>query len=390
MTMETERKIDKMEFTADNWEFTTQVRAEFNETLAEFLDSTEKVQMLTKSLTVIGLDSGPLLVDEMRKDASIDKDVPNAAIVETASESGSNLAIASCGKGYLLSPMAGSCLVGRLGCSCPAFGKLPLSKKTEWLNTAAQFTKSKKLTAVMRGGKVRGLVTDRYNELSQAKIFDSTIQMLNDNFDSTKFKSGYISHDFSNIDIEIDDDEILSEYKEWMEEVGYQYLENAKIVASVSTSDTADSAVHLSLRIEDDAVSVLLGSPISMAHYKSSSIESWKEEISRISGQVEIMMSALTRLGLIEIQYPDNVFAAVGIEAGLSKKLLSGATVEFHNLTAKLATVTAHDVYYSLSKVLNDNKETMSKENYIRISENLSRCLGEGFPWNDYDTPVVL
>ena len=269
--MTIERKLNTEAFAGDQWECTIESKMEFDETLTEYIDNTETMEVLSNELTAVGINQGGLLVDDMRKDASISEDIPDYVINDTASEDGSNLAIVVDGDGYLLSTTAASCLVGRLGCQCPAFTKLPLNTKTEWLNTAAKHINKKTLYAIIRGNKIRGLVSDRYNMLSQKELFNATIRTLGDNFDCTRFQSGYISHNYSSVNVEIDDDELLEGYLEWMDTIGYDYISNdAKIVVSVATSDTTDSAVNLSVYLVDDNVSVMLGSPVSMAHYKSS------------------------------------------------------------------------------------------------------------------------
>lgn len=389
--MTIERKLNTEEFRTDLWESKFESKTEFNEVLSEYMDGTQVLEVPTNELSVVGINLGGLLVDDMRSDANISEDIPDYVIDDTASESGSNLAVKIDGEGHLLSSTAAACLIGRLGCQCPAFTKLPLNEKVEWLNTAAKYINNKKLYAIIRGDKVRGLVSDRYNMLSQMELFDKTLRLLADNFDYTQFQSGYISHDYTSVSAVVDDPELLDGYLGWMDDIGYDYVSgDAQIIVSVATSDTTDSAVNLSVRLVDENVSILLGSPISMPHYKSASIEAWEEKISGIAGHVAALMSDLVHLGSIELKYPDVVFASIGTEVGLGKKVLAAAMDDFHLLSSCLVKTTAHDVYYSLFKALYENRENMSKDMYIRVSENLSRCVNAGFSWADYDTPVAL
>ena len=390
MTMTNEKIFNDVELTGDEFRREFSTKNSFNMGVKEILEETSTVEVNTSGLTAVCVRGGGLLLDDLRDDAKVPDTVSDEAVIDTASENGSNFSIVDDGVGNLLSPNAFRSFVARMGVACAAFNKLPLNEQSRWLNSAIKYMPSKKLYFVVRGDKVRGVLTERYNTISQTEIFNATVKALERDFEDVTFSKGIITHEFTEAEYIINDEDVLDGYKSWLASKGFTYLDDAKLCVNVVTSDTTDSAVNLRAMLVSNNFRMDLGNQVSMPHFKSSSVDEWKKKIVGIGGHLEDITDSLKKLGEIKIKYPDAAFSSLAMEVGLGKKILAQYMEEFHIIYSYTESPSAHDIFYALFRALCENEHNFSKERYVTISENISRLLHPGFDWASYDIPVTL
>lgn len=365
---------------------------EFFQTVDKVVEDTIFHNVPSKDMRILGLTDGPLFVGDNRKNAKIPSCVPDDAILETASEVGSKLAVIyreenSAETGMPLSPAAAASLVNKLGCACPAWTKLPLHKKESWVDDAIKACPKKDLSLIERNGKIRGVASSRYNVIPQNKILEAVRDYLLENFEDVDFRGGTITHELTFCSWAIEDTDLLRRYKTFLNSNGFTELDDAVVEVSAETSDTTDAACKVNISITDrkQGFEMLLGSPVSMAHLKNASEEAWKKAIVGIGNHIDDFTTQLTRLGDIRIMNPLNCFSNIAIDAGLSQKQVSDVLDNAIELLEYTDEHSAHDVYYLLFAMLCAIKKDISPSTYIKVYENLSRCLHPSFDWTAFD-----
>ncbi len=369
---------------------------EFFRTLDKVVTDTTFIETSSKNLRVLGLADGPLLVAENRKNSKVNDDVADEAILETAGESGSKLSVlyrteTEPEKGILLSPAASTSLINKLGCACPAFTKLSLCKKEEWVSDAISACPKKDLTLIERNGKVRGVASNRYNVVPQNRVLEIVKDYLVNNFDEAEFTIGVITHEYTFAKWELQDEDLLKRYKTFLASNGFAALEDAVIEVSADTSDTTDSACKISISIVDakNGFEMLLGSPVTMAHLKSASEESWSKAIAGIGNHIDDLTNQLTRLGSIRVMNPLHCYSNIAKMVGFSDRQISDTLDRAEELLEYTDEHTAHDIYYMVFAALSDMKKDIAPSSYVKMYENAARCLHPAFDWPAFDCKKI-
>jgi len=364
----------------------------FFDTLDMVVEDTVYHDISSKDVRILGLTEGPLFVGDNRKAAKIPENISDEAVLETASMNGSRFAVLYRKEGLeetgsLLSPAASASLVNKLGCACPAWSKLPLHKKEEWVDDAIKACPKKELFLIERNGKIRGVASNRYNVVPQNKVLNIVREYLNENFEDVEFRGGTITHELTSCSWAINDEKLLKKYKTFLHSNGFVNLDDAVIEVSADTSDTTDAACKVDISITDvnQGFEMLLGSPVSMAHLKNASEEAWKRSIAGIGHHIDDFTTMLTRLGGIKIYYPLHCFSNIAISAGLSNKQVSDVLDSAEDLLEYTDDYSAHDVYFLLFSMLSALKKDIAPATYVKVYENLSRCLHPAFDWTAYD-----
>ena len=218
-------------------------------------------------------------------------------------------------------------------------------------------------------GKVNAFLSEGYANLPAPIIFEEAHKHFEDKINSAEFKfNGYWSYY-----------QCAGEYFLPIKKVvaGQEY----SVVLVVKTSDAGYSSVNLSAYLSDGRNKQLpIMSDISTIHKgNAASVERLKEMFNMADGAVDDGVKKLNKLLHIIIENPKNTMKRVAKEVGLPKKDSLTIIDSFEDE----GFCTAFDCYVELSKILEDDTDTLSVRE--RNQGNLLKLLG--ITWERFDIP---
>lgn len=273
-----------------------------------------------------------------------------------------------------------------------ALSDLEKPKLARILNDCLKVTKGDALIRIQEG-KVRAVHGGDENDyciLPMPEIFGTASSYINGKYEGAKFKSGYYDHTITTATWEIEDDELVSVYREALKNYRQDVNDQLSAAIRISSSDVAASGanIYYSLLVGAEKRPLVLGKALKLAHEKKASMAKFDANMSMAFARYEEALAGLERLFHIYINHPVNVISGLMQRVKIGKKLIA-ETVEQFKATYMGGTCTGYDVYCAIcaSLFLSEVNGVQGKE-LADLEESISRCLT--LRWSDYDIPGEL
>lgn len=232
-----------------------------------------------------------------------------------------------------------------------------------------------------------------YAILEIPKLFDYTIQYLNDKYPGYHFAGGTFDHSSVTALWELTgQDALVDTYKQALARHGLLHGEQAEIQPAVrlTSSNTGVSGANLypMLFVGTEAKSLPLGSPIKEDHKAGATMLQFHENLHALFSQYDEGLRSLSALLDIELAYPINALQGVMKAVGVPKKL-GLEVLELAKAQNGEDPCSAHAAYYYLAEVLYEmEREGATGTRIAAMEENLARALHVN--WTAYDMPGEL
>ena len=273
-----------------------------------------------------------------------------------------------------------------------ALSDLEKPKLARILNDCLKVTRGDALIRIQEG-KVRavhGGDESDYCILPMTEIFGTASSYINGKYDEAKFKGGYYDHTITTATWEIEDDELVSVYREALKNYRQDVNDQLSAAIRISSSDVAASGanIYYSLLVGAEKRPLVLGKALKLAHEKKASMAKFDANMSMAFARYEEALAGLERLFHIYINHPVNVISGLMQRVKIGKKLIA-ETVEQFKATYMGGTCTGYNVYCAIctSLFLSEVNGVQGKE-LADLEESISRCLT--LRWSDYDIPGEL
>lgn len=273
-----------------------------------------------------------------------------------------------------------------------ALSDLEKPKLARILNDCLKVTKGDALIRIQEG-KVRAVHGGDENDyciLPMPEIFGTASSYINGKYEGAKFKGGYYDHTITTATWEIEDDELVSVYREALKNYRQDVNDQLSAAIRISSSDVAASGanIYYSLLVGAEKRPLVLGKALKLAHEKKASMAKFDANMSMAFARYEEALAGLERLFHIYINHPVNVISGLMQRVKIGKKLIA-ETVEQFKATYMGGTCTGYDVYCAIctSLFLSEVNGVQGKE-LADLEESISRCLT--LRWSDYDIPGEL
>ncbi|WP_314723545.1 endonuclease III [Enterocloster bolteae] len=273
-----------------------------------------------------------------------------------------------------------------------ALSDLEKPKLARILNDCLKVTKGDALIRIQEG-KVRAVHGGDENDyciLPMPEIFGTASSYINGKYDEAKFKGGYYDHTITTATWEIEDDELVSVYRDALKHYRQDVNDQLSAAIRISSSDVAASGanIYYSLLVGEEKRPLVLGKALKLAHEKKASMAKFDANMSMAFARYEEALAGLERLFHIYINHPVNVISGLMQRVKIGKKLIA-ETVEQFKAAYMGGTCTGYDVYCAIcaSLFLSEVNGVQGKE-LADLEESISRCLT--LRWSDYDIPGEL
>ena len=262
----------------------------------------------------------------------------------------------------------------------------------EIINMAWEHHPRTKCKVLLRSGQILSVHGAGYAPLPQVEIFKEVQSFLMFTFPEAKFKSGYYSHNMTELLFSLSDykDNMMTAYVEAWEKAGMDTseLEGCMPALKFMTSDTAEYCFTICPMFIMGNQVFSIGEPLKLKHQGNADMEAVKNKLAMVFNKLTEGVNSLSALFEIEINYPVPTFIRLADEIGLLKsaKTATKAALDFFTIFGVPETINAFALYNALYVILTvDEYEKLSASGKLKVTENLSRLLSLDF--KKFDRP---
>lgn len=370
----------------------------FRDGIDELIDFTKELQardawkrLETRDVKVTPLDDIPILLDCVRDELSLtgyDDDV----IRECMENEGCVLTLPLSEGGNI--PIRYTAIRGirdRAGINGPVFAKLSRYENADILNTALKhwgnqclvLLRDQKITAVHSGDE------NDYAVLPQGDLFEAFRDGLREMFGETNtfFKGGFVSHELSGCDIEIEGGASSKAFQKALSEIGES--SDVELITQLRVSDIATNGANIYPMIKSGDEYLQAGNALKLTHKNRHTISDFKQNVAQIMSLYRDGADKMNELASTAIRHPVGCLRAVAKKLGIPRKYIqsTGSDTGIADLLYMHGAdeSSAFEIYYYLCKVISMMRESgaINKE-IFNMQENISRALY--LNWVEYDT----
>ncbi|MDR1548730.1 MAG: endonuclease III [Hungatella sp.] len=273
-----------------------------------------------------------------------------------------------------------------------ALSDLEKSKLARILNDCLKVTRGDALLRIQEG-KVRAVHGGDENDyciLPMPEIFGTASSYINGKYDEAKFKEGYFDHTMATAIWEIEDEELVSVYREALKKNRQDLNEKLSAAVRISSSDVGASGanIYYSLLVGEEKRPLVLGKALKLAHQKKASMAKFDINMSMAFARYEEALTGLERLFHIYLNHPVNVISGLMEQVKIGKKLIAD-TIEQFKATYTDGTCSGYEVYCAIcASIFLSEVNGIQGKAMADLEEAISRCLT--LRWTDYDIPGEL
>lgn len=283
--------------------------------------------------------------------------------------------LGSCGK-YELFPQAISSVRRRAGVSGDVLEKLTSAEAACLLNICWPHAEGD-VKALIRGGKLLALHSERFIPFQQFRLFDVFRAVLEDKYEKVKFEVAGYTHERSYAIFEVASARLLSGYKHAMSEAGFTACKDVRAFVELATSDAGLNSVmlHPTLSLNHNE-RVFITPPMTINHRDDATFEKIEAEMEGVFSLVDDGIKNLKRLLKIELTYPSSVAIKIakGRKFNMPGKLIRALDTEFKIPEMMGLTMTAHSFYFTLCEMMDlEGFRKLTPRRQLAVKEMLAK-----------------
>lgn len=274
--------------------------------------------------------------------------------------------------------------------------KLPPSVASGMYNIGLRAQSEKKCTIFLRGTKDKKAVlavhSDRYVPFAQRDVFAALFNYLDSNFRNVEFITAAYRHDLTQVKFVIQDDNLLTKYRDELASARIPGAYNAVIELSLIMSDTGYSsiAIIMGMRLKSRHAAYPFAKPQLIPHRDKAEFKDIEDNINKIFSLAQEGMANLGRLMKIKLSCPVSAAKRITKKFGLPKSLINDILPELQIYEDLGTEITAHDFYRIITKITEFSAYIeYSDKKKLEIKNNLSKiAFISDSEWGKYDRKI--
>lgn len=289
-------------------------------------------------------------------------------------------------------------VLDRAGSSCAAIAKKRTEHPEEFARDVTRnFTvMGGESTIYTSFGKVSCMGSDKYASLEVADLTEILLASLNGRALHPEFLSGGISHEYTQLRLVLQNDDVMDAYQKEVELHACDERELRPVVTLVSSNAKNSSATLVGALMDDRSkVRIPVGSLGAVVHKGKTDkrLEAFAGNCDALFSRFCDVTEAMNRLLKIELEYPVSVFRNAGKKLGFCRDSIIPYFTQAYNLYVSIwgtAPTNAHEVYWGLAETIRFMEENHAPiALVVQAEELLMEALAPRFGWAGFDTKEV-
>lgn len=281
-----------------------------------------------------------------------------------------------------------------------ALGRMSPEKLAETLNNGLHTARGKSLV-LTRYGKVSAVHSDAaggYRIMPISELVQTTREELQWRFGELVFQGGHNEHRYTSAVWTLPDSQadLVLAYEDALAEAGSHYAVNFMPAVRFFASDTAISSARLiPLFVMKNGREIRLHDGIKVEHERNThgrkdGVDLYREQLGGLYAMFADAAAKAEELSHIEILNPVNAVVSLCRKFGIKKKWGCFAKEEIERLAVNVASLTAHDVYLSMTGIAADAKARRASSSTVNfLTEAVARVLTVT-DWDEHDVSGIV
>lgn len=377
------------------------------DSMLEFLTKYQLLQRWTnvkaKNIKVKTFDGGPIMYQSYMDNTDCDasEDVWRYVLDDQGSKFGARIPeLDGNNKIHLFSKTALAGAKQRAGVDCTAIERFPLAIVEEFMNKGFQTTTDNQECKVLDiANKIITINGKTYVVFNDAKMAEAIVEMLDRRFPGAEFAGG--SFTYEKIEAKWimpkQAEELLGTYEKALNK-SETHVDFSDMIPCIRffTSDIGDSSAYIDAVLKrGEKFEIKIGTPIKVEHKGCEDESAFIDQLDGLYAQFSDIAAGMAKLANIKITHPVNTMLniAFGSNIKLGKKATLDAIEIFKSCCSEDEAATAADVFYTLQEALYNMRtsdNSVAETTISNCEEGLMRLLNPAFPWNEFDTEILL
>ena len=230
--------------------------------------------------------------------------------------------------------------------------------------------------ALIRGGNVLALHSNRYSTISQKQIYLTFKMHLAKHYEDVSFLFSTYRHNITEGVYRIYDSTLIDGYTKLLNKKGVGITkDDVRVAVALRTSDTGLSSISLNPIISiRGSLFVPFYAPLRLEHKNNADMDAVKDQYVKIFSIVESGMENLERLAKIDLINPSCAAIRLSKRFMIPKKAVKELSPRFAFYEDSGSPMSAHDFYFTMCEVLSMSKYSMlTLERQLAVQDALSK-----------------
>lgn len=245
------------------------------------------------------------------------------------------------------------------------------------LNQSWPYMKEQKAKALIRGGSLLALLSEKYAPIAQSGLYESFRRFLSESYEDVSFRGARYTHQMTSGTYLISDESLTEGYIKALEKEGFSVSSEIAFCVSLVTSDTGSGAVSVYPAITfGKSDSVQVSPPLSVIHKGDIDIADIEKDFPKLFALMKKSTDNLERLLEVRITYPSRIAAALSQDRrfSLPKRLIREVLPQLQMYESMGEEMSAHDFYFTLADILSSPRfKDLKPRRRLQIRENLAK-----------------